>query len=243
MSRSPTLSEVIRLAIDTRLVDVHTSMPGRIESYDAATQKADVQPLLKREQQAIDGDLIETLPIIPSVPVAFPRFGDHRITFPVAKGDFCVLMFSEASIDAVQASQSGQPVDPGTYERHNLSDAIAHVGWAPDSAALAPTDADDITIGKDGGAAIHIGRDMVNLYTRDAADFVALADKVKSELTRIEDYFKPILLLLGGTPIISEPGSGSPSAFQAALAVAITGGGNPVYPAPVAPAASKVKAT
>lgn len=170
MSRTPNLAEVLRVAIDNRLCEVHTMLPGRIESYNAATQKADVKPLIKRLQKVSDGEISESLPVLPDVPVAWPRSGSYRMTFPVSPGDHCMLVFAEQSIDQWQASD-GQDIDPGTFQRFDLSDAVAIMGWNPDGKALGSTDQSVVSLGLEAGA----------------FDFVALAQKVRDEITTLRD--------------------------------------------------------
>jgi len=187
--RSPELADVIAQAIEDRLADVHVMLPGRIDSYDPATQKAGVEPLIKRLQSTVDGELSEDLPVIPGVPVCFPRAGGFKLTMPVQTGDRCMLVFCERSTETYQIGQERQAstdlirqTDPGTFEMHNLSDPVAVLGWYNDAEALSATDETDMVMGEDGGPVVHIGNDQVNLYEKNAADFVALAAKVKTEL-------------------------------------------------------------
>jgi len=158
-----------------------------------------------------------------------------------------MLVFCERSIDQYQIGQTrkgstdliGQ-VDPGTFEMHNLSDPVAIMGWYNDAEALSGADQDGLQIGEDGGPIIHIGGDQVNLYAKSAADFVALAQKTFNEIKKITDYVAFIDPLLRGVPVVVEPGNGAPSAFQAALAVALAAA---ITPTPSSVAADKVKAT
>lgn len=181
-SRTPTQAELIRQAIENRLAELHVMLPGRIESYDADTQKADVKPMIRRLQEGAEEEVNESIPVIPSVPVRFPRAGGFKITFPVKKGDRCKLVFCERSIDNYQGSASGEEVDPESFQTHDLSDPVAELGWYPDADALSATDGDDMVLGKEGGAVIHIADDQINLYEKAAAQFVALAQKVLDEL-------------------------------------------------------------
>lgn len=182
--KTPTLADVIRTPVKNSLAEVHILLPGKIESYNAATQKADVLPMIQRFQEDENGDAIEeTLPVIPNVPVAFPRGGGFKLTFPMAVGDLVTLNFCESSIDNYQAGDARQPVSPELFQRFDLTDAIATPGWYPDGQKLTDADADDLVIGKDGGAAIHVAPDQINLYEKNAAQFVALAQKVLDELT------------------------------------------------------------
>lgn len=115
--------EAYKAHIDAALKDLHTSMPGVVQSYDPATQTASVQPALKRlfsEKGAV------ALPVCVDVPVSFPGGGDFYLTFPVKAGDDCILIFSERCIDFWHANGGVQL--PAEYRLHDLSDAFAIVG-------------------------------------------------------------------------------------------------------------------
>ncbi len=215
-ARTPNAAEVLRTAIENRLVDVHTMMAGKIDSYDPKTQKADVKPMVRRLQETEDGKALdESIPVIPAVPVAFFRAGGFKLTAPPQKGDRCMLVFSETSIDNYQASQSDDEVKPEVFERFNLTDAVVWPGWYPDAKALEETDPDDMVMGKDGGEVIHIGRDQINLYEKDAKQPVSLADSTKSELDKAKantqkvlDYVEQIKAVFAlGTPVPMDGGA------------------------------------
>ena len=125
-----TLSSNIMLGVETKLKELHTSMPGIVESFDPVTQLASVQPAIKRIFVTQDEDveiLTPTdLPILINVPVIFPRGGGFSLTFPVKKGDECLLNFCERSID--NWYQTGEVSVPGAKRLHSLSDAVAFVG-------------------------------------------------------------------------------------------------------------------
>lgn len=109
--------------IDGRLKELHTCLPGIIDSFDPVKQTASVQPAIKRvftEQGGVN------LPLCVDVPVAFPGGGDFFLTFPVQPGDECILFFSERCIDFWYANGGVQL--PAEYRLHDLSDAFALVG-------------------------------------------------------------------------------------------------------------------
>jgi hypothetical protein len=123
--------------IDSALKNLHTSMPGIIDSYDPATQTASVQPAIKRvftEKGAV------SLPLCVDVPVAFPGGGDFFLTFPVKPGDECILLFSERCIDYWFANGGVQL--PAEYRLHDLSDAVAQVGLNSQARKLASVQTD-----------------------------------------------------------------------------------------------------
>jgi hypothetical protein len=186
-SRTPNLAELISEALEIRLGDLHTCLPGRIESYDASKQEADVKPLIKRLLATAEGEeLLEELPIIPDVPVQMPRGGGFFASFPLQQGDHVLLIFSERSIDNFQAGD-GIDSDPDDFRMHSLADAVAIPGWYPERKALPETHAENLVLGKEGGAVIHIKPDEIDLYEENAADFVALAAAVKAEIKAVRD--------------------------------------------------------
>lgn len=110
-------------ALDAKLKDLHTCLPGIISKFDPATQTAEVQPAIRRiftEVGAVN------LPLCVDVPVCFPGGGDWFFTFPVQVGDECILVFSERCIDGWAID--GQISEPEDYRQHDLSDAFAIVG-------------------------------------------------------------------------------------------------------------------
>jgi len=126
-NETPTLSEVIRVAIEDALLNINTAMPGEIQSYDSATNFASVQPVFKRKYS--ENEEIVKLPIINQVPVAFPRANQAAITFPIKKGDTVLLIFSQRSLD--KWKQSGGIISPDDPRTQDISDAIAIPGVYP----------------------------------------------------------------------------------------------------------------
>ena len=187
-SKSPGLAEVIRMAIRQQLEGLHTSLPGRIEKYDVGEQKADIQLLLQRVLVDTDGTEMdpETLPILHDVPVRFVRGGGAFSSCPMTEGDLVHVVFVERSTDQYLAG-NGDLTKPLDFRMHNLSDAVAYPGYYPRALALADAHAENAVWGFDGGAQIHIKPGgEVHLGSENAADFVALAQKVLTELQAVQ---------------------------------------------------------
>lgn len=124
---TPSLAAVLRGALDARLADVRVSLPGIVRSYDAGTQRADVQPAIRDGYLDEAGDRqTEDLPIVAEVPVVFPGAGSASITWPLAAGDEVLLVFSSSSLD--RWLSRGGVVDPEDDRRHDLTDAVAIPG-------------------------------------------------------------------------------------------------------------------
>ena len=115
--RRASLESVLVTAIETYLKDVHTMLPGQIIKFDPATQLADVQIQLKRNN---NGELI-TLPVLSQVPVRFLKSGDFTITFPLKENDEVAIYFMERSID--NWLEDGGIQSPNDVRRFDLSDA------------------------------------------------------------------------------------------------------------------------
>nr|WP_310616926.1 Gp138 family membrane-puncturing spike protein [Pantoea cypripedii] len=102
-------------------------LPGIIESFDPETCTCTVQPALKGQiADELGNYKSEPLPLLVDVPVTFQRGGGCSMTFPVKKGDDCLVIFSDRCIDFWwQNGGVQEPVDP---RMHDLSDAFAIVG-------------------------------------------------------------------------------------------------------------------
>jgi hypothetical protein len=173
------LSTVLRQVIDGRLFDFHVALPGRVEKYDAATQKADVYPLVRGMREVADGQYTaEPNPVIPSVPVVFPGSGGYRSTTPVSPGDTVLLIFSEASLD--KWLHRGGDVDPEDPRRNHMSDAIAIPGLHPFNAAWTGAGSGHMTMGKDGGAQVVITDSEVRLGGEGASQKAVCGDAYRS---------------------------------------------------------------
>lgn len=74
MTNTPTLAQLIKQAIEQRLLDVHTAFIGRIERYDHKTQRANIEPVLKQTLTDQKGLLKqEALPLLIDVTIIFPN--------------------------------------------------------------------------------------------------------------------------------------------------------------------------
>lgn len=216
-----TLEQALLEAMDSRFRDLHTCMPGRVESYDAAKQTATVQPMIKRVDVSDAGaQVVSSYPTLANVPVAWPRFGGFYIHGPLASGDFVLLTFTESAIDPFRAR--GTETHPGDLRRHTMTGAVAIPGLYPRSRAL-PTAGDDLVIGLESGGEIRLKADGEVHLGESPSGYVAMADKVHSAITG---------MLMAGIGVTGT------EAFAAALSAwtsGVSGGPPPMTPPVVAP--------
>lgn len=127
MISSPEIESVLMSIADSRVAAIHKAMPGRVESFDPSTQKATIQPLIKRARIDEEGARqVDAIAPVVNVPVMFPGAGGYRITFPVNRGDIVLLIIADSSLDLWLAH--GGLVDPGDDRRNDISDGIAIPG-------------------------------------------------------------------------------------------------------------------
>lgn len=210
-STAPEPVDVTRAWIEHHLAGVHTAMPCRVQSYDAAQQTADLVPLVRHPVPQPDGSFVmENLPVLPCVPVVFPRAAGHFLAFAVAPGDFALALFCEGAIGHWWAGANGGDVtDPGDLGRHHLSNAVCIPGLYPlaqklthapsgDAAIVMGSDAGGmrITIKVNGTLEITQGVDLVaqcesGVWTfggAAGAQFLALANLVDARLSSIRSW-------------------------------------------------------
>ncbi len=153
-NQTATLASVIQQAINNRLKDLHTAQPGIIETFDPDTQLATVQPAIKRIFKTVDESDVEfltptALPVLINVPVAFPRGNGFSLTFPVKKGDECLIVFNERSID--NWNKNGGVQEPSAFRLHSLSDAMVYVGLSSQPNKITNFASDDVELRNEAG--------------------------------------------------------------------------------------------
>lgn len=159
--RDPSLALVLEQALRHHTDGLRVAMPGRVEKFDAATQTADVLPMTRLTDIVNGVDTPVALPVVPSVPVVFAGGGAYAATFPVARGDECLVVFCDLSLDEWFAS--GGIETPVDLRVHGLNGAVALVGLRAQPHALSEFDATRAVFGAHGprvacdGTAVHVG--------------------------------------------------------------------------------------
>lgn len=189
------LAETIQAALDARLGELHTAMPGRVVSVDYTRNTVDVEPAFYHEIEDDYGNpQDEALPVIPDVPIAWPRAGGAWITFPIAKGDPVTLLFCERDLGVWRAQGAAGP--PGDRRRHHLSGAIAIPGGSFAESEALPS-------GNVGPAGTVVAGPNVFLGAGNASHAIPKGDTLAQLLKDLIDAIAAITVTCAG--------SGSPS--------------------------------
>jgi hypothetical protein len=252
----PTDEDIADAREERLRLDMETAFPARVQSYDPDLQVADLVPLVRRQVPQPDGShTTEALPVLPSVPVCFPRVGVWFLSFPIAPGDTGLVVVCSGDIGPWRIG-GGDVTDPGDLRRHHLSHAVfLPAGLVPRSRALTQTGAagtsgsttTGLVLGSDnasgprlllradgavevetnGATALRVETNgTVHLGAATGAAFVALASSVTTQLAALKSA-------ISGAAVVPNDGG---AAFKTNLIAALSS-----WPGDVA--ATKTKAT
>ena len=122
------LVDVMMQAISHALADMHTATIAKVTGVNAKT--INCRPVTNR---MVDGVSVQ-LPEFVEVPVWVAQGGTSYTAYPIAVGDYCLLIFTERCFDRWYVGQDFQP--PLEMRMHDYSDGIALVGLNPLSTAI-----------------------------------------------------------------------------------------------------------
>jgi hypothetical protein len=148
MRDAETLESGLKTVFRELLTGVNTSFPAVVVDFDGKN-KISVQPCVMTQRVGAEP---EPLPVLQDVPVLFPGGGGFRMRWPIAPGDYVLVVCSQRSID--NWKQSGGVVPANVPRRFSMSDGVAIPCPEPfDDAEPVGT---DYTITGESGAEIRI---------------------------------------------------------------------------------------
>lgn len=147
---TPTLTQLLQGAVAALMRRFLVALPGTVDSYDRATQTAQVTPAILDEVQDEDGVVVEDPVPLRNVPVVFAG----GLTYDLAPGDSVLLVFTSRRLDDWNA-KGGRVVAKDQRVQHR-GDAIAIPGLRPRAQKRGPSgyaagasvlEADDLRLG------------------------------------------------------------------------------------------------
>jgi hypothetical protein len=200
LKRSITQSDVAAAAAESVRDAMYHCMPGSVVAFYGSEQTVDVQPTVNdvRTDLVSGARISEPWPVIPHVPIAFPRFGGYAVAGPMSVGDRVLLVAFD--LDPTAWRQTGNRSDPGDASRHAggywlaIPCDLTVPGVMKDAAAAAQ----GLVIGVD-GAAPQIRINGSNIQLGNAGgDFIALASKVQTAIADLATWVKTGVAPPGG---------------------------------------------
>lgn len=108
-------------------MDMHTAMPGIIQSFDPVHMTCTVQSAIRGAIITPNGRAeAADLPLLVDCPVVFPGGGGYVLTYPLKPGDEALIIIAERCIDAWW--QSGGVQAAAEYRLQDLSDGFVIPG-------------------------------------------------------------------------------------------------------------------
>jgi len=183
MGDSAGLAQAIMAGIDSAVVNLHTWLPGVVQTFYATEQEADVQVRVRRIMRDLAGnERLETVPILARAPVWMPRAGGFSVSLPVTAGDECAVLFAERDISAWLAD--GGLHAPASRRRHDFSDAIVLPGLTSSGNRLATYSTDSLQIRSDDDSqVVELAADG---SIRIEADTIRLGSSVTDVIAELE---------------------------------------------------------
>lgn len=161
---------------------------GQIVSFDADAQTASVQLSVLR--MVPTGNPVQYVarayPVLVQVPVFINTGGTGRLTFPIAAGDPCLVLFNDRDIDNWWTT--GTTAGPNTPRAHDLSDGLAMVGFRNKANKLTGYNTTDLELRFAGGKIKLNDKIAIN---GSAMDLKTLLNDIVAALTALNSKTGP----------------------------------------------------
>jgi len=145
------ITDAFNMLIDYRLDMLHTCLPGKILSYDAGKRLAKVEPLVSLKTSKEVNVIYQA---IENVPVMFPSGSIFSLRWDIARGDGCLILFSESGIGNYLNSSENIQVESDDSTRFSMTDAICVPGLFSFTKAQRLSKDNEIYIDKTGNVSI-----------------------------------------------------------------------------------------
>jgi hypothetical protein len=131
VSHEPNLSDFMTLIKRDISLSINCIQIGKIESYNVVTNTASVKISFKRKLAT--GEIVD-YPILQDCPVVILNGGGSSLTFPIAKGDQCLILFNDRNIDNWYLD--GSIKEPRDNRLHSFADGMVLVGVSDSAHAI-----------------------------------------------------------------------------------------------------------
>lgn len=136
--------------------EVWTALPGIVESFDPIAMTCEVQPAVQIQLTNPNDRSQKSwmdISLLVDCPVYFPSGGGCTLTFPIVKGDECLVVFSSRCIDAWWQS-GGHQNQQVIMRMHDLSDGFVFAGVRSQPRVIANVSTISTQLRSDDGTAI-----------------------------------------------------------------------------------------
>jgi hypothetical protein len=176
------IAKLIKDALRSELMRTYICQPARVISYDADTQKASIELMIKK-QYVYNDENGTSRPVLEDVPVFNLRGddGNRFIHFPVEKDDLGTAFFCDRSLEVYLGGDGSKAQLPNDTRIHDISDAIFFAGVVPFAKALANVNNNDI-IFKNSDLLMKLKKDGKISIANSSNELIAVIDELANWL-------------------------------------------------------------
>lgn len=216
VANDPSLADLLELLKKDIFLNLNCHAIATIQSFDSSTQLVSAtinykKTFLKADALGMYSSVLVDYPILIDCPIIMMQGGNGVLTFPIATGDTCLILFNDRDID--NWLHSGQVGPVGTQRFHSFSDGIALVGLRPTSNPVLNYDSSRVVL-KNGTATLALGLTKIEL-SNATSNLNTLLQELMTELENLTTAIAAI------TVICAAPGSPSSPPVNAAAFVAL----------------------
>lgn len=206
---NPELSDVLNALKKDIFLSLNCHALATVQAFDSSklTVTATINYKKAFSRAGSDGvykTVLVDYPILLDVPVIVMSGGLAQLTFPISKGDTCLILFNDRDID--NWFQSGQVGEVASGRLHSFSDGIALIGLRSQANPIASYD--------NTRAKLALGTTMVGV----GVDKVKIANALYTLNTLLQNLISQIELI---TVTCATPGNPSSPPINAAAIAAI----------------------
>ena len=172
------LSTALDFFFSQQVKSLNTALPGIVQTYDAATRRAKVQPATRT--LLTSGQTVSKRPVI-DVPVLHPQAGGYIVHVPVAQGTPVMLLFSQRGIH--EFKQTLQESDPDPESFMAIQDAVAIVGFGVTADTTLANGEELVLQNQDGSTHIRVGETAVHIDTPNTVNIESPEVTIDGNLT------------------------------------------------------------
>lgn len=214
----PDLADVLAMHRKGIFLEMNCHHVGTIQSFDGAQQTAKVtinykKTYFKPNAQGIVLPELKDYPVIVDAPVIVLGGGGYSLTFPVAAGDECVVLFNDRDIDAWFAGSSSSP-NP-TARLHSFADAFVLIGVRSLPNVIVAPESDGVALrNKTGTTKLKIKDNEITAQASATGATLLLNSSGKMSVTNVQGEMIAVLFDMlnaitsstaGGYPLLLPP--------------------------------------
>ncbi len=199
----PSLKDVLDLWKKDIFLSMNCHAIGTIQSFDSSKQTAKItinykKTFFDRDASGVYNPVLVDYPILLDCPVVIMQGGDCALTFPIASGDTCLVLFNDRDIDNWFTSGQVGPVN--TPRLHSFADGMAIIGLNSLNNSLEDYDATRVVL-KNGTTFVGISPTLIKI----ANDLTTLNTALQHLCTAIEGIVTTNCVV--GSPVTLNPAS------------------------------------